>query len=89
MNWEKRLTSAKLRGRFTQEDIHMANLWPTCAIGENEALAGNILEGNFTLTDEKTHLGLQFDHQVNDQLPGEAAETYQTIQALYGVGEAA
>lgn len=34
--WHERIALARIRGEFTDEDVHLASDWTTCACGEQD-----------------------------------------------------
>ena len=80
--WRERLTRAKRRGRFLNEDRRTACSWTTCAVGEHQ---GEFKPGFHTVpySDVLRGLGRGFTNAVWDGTVDEAESLYEKIQAWF------
>lgn len=44
MTWRERVMAARERGRFTGEDVRLAESWRTCAVGEQIAAYPEVIQ---------------------------------------------
>ena len=90
--WGERLTRAKDRGYFSQQDLKLASDFTSCSIGEArqlreeppfKATRSQQLKADTALVD----LGLKFYHAIRDQNIDKAIECHEIIRTLWPTPE--
>ena len=86
MDWKNRIERAKKNGCFSNDDIHKASNWSSCAISELDSDLNSrlvVLSKNKFYIDILSDLGMDFFLSVKAQYIARAEEIYNKFENLF------